>query len=56
MGEIEFNKLTRKVSEIEAIPDDNIPAKLYFDRVAQRLGVCLIREEGVFPERTAFDS
>ncbi|KRV46075.1 MULTISPECIES: hypothetical protein [Bacillus] len=56
MGKIELNKLTRKVSEIEAIPDENIPSKFYFDRAAQRLAVCLIREGGVFPERTAFES
>lgn len=56
MGKIELNKLTKKVSEIEAIPDENIPSKFYFDRAAQRLAVCLIREGGVFPERTAFES
>lgn len=56
MGKIELNKLTRKVSEIEAITDENIPSKFYFDRAAQRLAVCLIREGGVFPERTAFES
>ncbi|KKZ93457.1 hypothetical protein [Bacillus wiedmannii] len=56
MGKIELNKLTRKVSELEAIPDQNIPSKFYFDRAAQRLAVCLIREGGVFPEKTAFES
>ncbi|HDR7717156.1 hypothetical protein VSY18_14800 [Bacillus albus] len=56
MGKIELNKLTRKVSELEALPDQNIPSKFYFDRAAQRLAVCLIREGGVFPEKTAFES
>lgn len=56
MGKIELNKLTRKVSELEVISDQNIPSKFYFDRPAQRLAVCLIREGGVFPEKTAFES
>ncbi|MBE1555936.1 hypothetical protein [Sporosarcina limicola] len=56
MGKIELNKLTRKFSELEVIPDPNILSKFYFDRAAQRLAVCLIREGGEFPERTAFES
>ncbi|WP_079504843.1 hypothetical protein [Mesobacillus jeotgali] len=56
MGKIELNKLTRKFSELEVIPDQNIPSKFYFDRAAQRLAVCLMREGGVFPDRTAFES
>ncbi|MGE7945242.1 hypothetical protein [Lysinibacillus sp. NPDC093688] len=56
MGEIELNKVTRKFSELESLPDPNIPAKFYFDRAAQRLAVCLVRESGVFPEKTAFES
>ncbi len=56
MGKIELNKTTRKISEIESLPDPNIPSKFYFDRAAQRLVVCLVREGGKFPERTAFES
>ncbi|KQO15417.1 hypothetical protein ABEW34_15165 [Paenibacillus algorifonticola] len=56
MGKIEFHKLTKKFSEIESIPDPNIPSKFYFDRAAQRLVICLVREGGEFPERTTFES
>ncbi|MDA7028618.1 hypothetical protein PJ311_18975 [Bacillus sp. CLL-7-23] len=56
MGKIKLNKLTRKVSELEIIPDPYTPFKFYFDRAAQRLAVCLVREGGKFPERTAFES
>lgn len=56
MGKIELNKITRKFSELEGIPDPSIPSKFYFDRAAQRLAVCLVREGGIFPERTAFES
>ncbi|MGK5507758.1 hypothetical protein [Brevibacillus formosus] len=56
MGKIELNKLTRKFSELEGIPDASIPSKFYFDRAAQRLAVFQIREGGNFPERTAFES
>lgn len=56
MGKIKLNKSTRQFSELEGFPDENIPFKFYFDRAAQRLVVCLVREGGVFPERTAFES
>ena len=56
LGKIELNKLTRKVSELEAIPDPDVPTAFYFDRAAQRLVICLVREGGIFPERTAFES
>ncbi|MGM0713815.1 hypothetical protein [Brevibacillus parabrevis] len=56
MGKIELNKITGKFSELEGIPDPRIPSKFYFDRAAQRLAVCLVREGGIFPERTAFES
>lgn len=56
MGKIELNKVTRKFSELESSPDQNIPSKFYFDRAAQKLAVCLVREGGVFPEKTAFES
>ena len=50
MGKIELN------SELEGLPDQNIPSSFYFDRSAQRLAVCLVRESGIFPEKTAFES
>ncbi|MDD1505920.1 hypothetical protein LAV73_12040 [Lysinibacillus xylanilyticus] len=56
MGKIELNKFTRKFSELEVIPDKNFASKFYFDRAAQRLAVCLVKEDGVFPDRTAFES
>ncbi|MCM3260620.1 hypothetical protein M3664_22775 [Paenibacillus lautus] len=56
MGKIELNKTTKKFAELESLPDPSIPSKFYFDRAAQRLAVCLVREGGKFPERTAFES
>jgi len=56
MGKIALNKGTRMISEVEAIPDDNIRSSFYFDRAAQRLTVCLLKEGGVFPDRTTFES
>ncbi|WP_232698306.1 hypothetical protein [Brevibacillus daliensis] len=56
MGKIELNKVTRKFSELETLPNPNIPSKFYFDRAVQGLVVCLVREGGTFPERTAFES
>ena len=56
MGKIELNKFTRKFSELEVIPDSNFPSEFYYDRAAQRLAICLVREGGAFPDRTAFES
>lgn len=56
MGKIELNKFTGKFSELEVIPDKNFGSKFYVDRAAQRLAVCLVKESGVFPDRTAFES
>lgn len=56
MDKIELNKITRKFAEIEPIPDINISTKFYFDRAAQRISVCFIRESGRFPDRTTFES
>lgn len=56
MGKIELNKITRKFSQLESLPDQNIPTAFYFDRAAQRLAVCLVREGGNFPDKTAFES
>lgn len=56
MGKIKLNKITRKFSELESLPDENIPTQFYFNRAAQRLAFCLVREGGIFPEKTAFES
>ncbi|MTH54537.1 hypothetical protein GKZ89_14125 [Bacillus mangrovi] len=56
MGKIELNKTTRKFTELESLPNQNFPTKFYFDRAAQRLAVCLVREDGIFPAKTAFES
>ncbi|MEK4171381.1 hypothetical protein MHI22_07385 [Lysinibacillus sp. FSL L8-0312] len=56
MGKIELNKFTRKFFELEAISGNNFPSKFYYDRAAQRLAVCLVKEGGVFPDRTTFES
>ncbi|MEH7356659.1 hypothetical protein V7150_24425 [Neobacillus drentensis] len=56
MGKIELNKITRKFTETEPIPDNNISTKFYLDRAAQRLSICFARENGVFPARTTFES
>jgi hypothetical protein len=56
MGKIELNKVTKKVLDLQSLPEQNLASTFYFDRAAQRLAVCLIREGGVFPEKTAFKS
>jgi len=56
MGRIELNKITGKFSEVKSLPDQSLSTKFYFDRAAQRLAICLVREGGIFPERTAFES
>ena len=56
MGKIQLNKITRKFTEIEPIPDSGISTKFYFDRAAQRLSICFVRENSVFPDRTTFES
>lgn len=56
MGKISLNKITGKFSELESFQDESIPTDFYYDRAAQRLGVCLVREGGVFPDKTTFES
>ncbi|MFP3727657.1 hypothetical protein U8V72_20960 [Priestia filamentosa] len=56
MGKIQLNKITRKFTEIEPISDLSISNEFYFDRAAQRLSICFIRENNVFPDRTTFES
>lgn len=56
MGKIQLNKKTREFSELETLPDPHISSKFYFDRAAQKLVVCLVKEGGKFPDKTAFES
>lgn len=56
MGRIELNKITRQFAELDPIPAPNNSSKFYFDRAAQKLSVCFIRENGHFPDRTTFES
>lgn len=55
MGKIELNKKTKIFAEIEPV-DSNDSSKFYFNRAAQRLAKCLIREGGSFPEKNTFES
>ncbi|ADM39950.1 hypothetical protein ACT3UT_04125 [Bacillus spizizenii ATCC 6633 = JCM 2499] len=48
MGKMQLNKITRKLTKLEEIPDKNLPSTFCFDRAAQRLAVCLVRERGYF--------
>ena len=54
MEKIELNKFTTKFSELEVILVNNFPYNFYWDRTAQRLAVCLVKEGGLFPDRTPF--
>lgn len=56
MGKIQLNKITGKFTEIEPIPDSSIVTQFYFGRAIQRLSVCFVRENSVFPDRTTFES
>lgn len=56
MGKIQLDKVTGKLLEVEAIPDQELPSRFYFDRAAMKLATCLIRENGMFPERMTFES
>ena len=56
MGKIELNKKTNMFSEIEAVQDSTQSSKFYFDRAAQRLARCLVKEKGEFLEKMSFES
>lgn len=55
MEKILLNKITQKFSKVESLPD-SYNTTFYFDRAAQKLAICLVREGGIFPERTTFES
>jgi hypothetical protein len=56
MEKIELEQIRRKFTEIGPVTDCNNSTKFYFDRAAQRLSICFIRENGVFLDRTTFES
>lgn len=56
MGKIELNKETRIFSELEPINNPNHSNQFYFDRAAQRMARCLVKEGGLFPEKMTFES
>ncbi|PJI09250.1 MULTISPECIES: hypothetical protein [Clostridium] len=56
MGKIELNKKTKMFNELESVPDSGHSSQFYFDRAAQRLARCFIKEGGKFPNRTTFES
>ncbi|AIQ46212.1 MULTISPECIES: hypothetical protein [unclassified Paenibacillus] len=56
MGKIQLNKETRMFAELEPINNQNHSNQFYFDRAAQRMARCLVKEGGVFPEKLTFES
>ena len=56
MGKIQLNKETRMFAELESIYNQNHSNQFYFDRAAQRMARCLVKEGGVFPEKLTFES
>ncbi|MMZ47643.1 hypothetical protein D1872_92930 [compost metagenome] len=56
MGKIQLNKDTKLFSEIEPLPDSNHSNKFYFDRAAQRMARCFVKEGGIFPDKMTFES
>lgn len=56
MGRIGLNKKTNRFFELESVPNQGQSPKFYFDRAAQRLARCVIKGNGVFPDKAAFES
>lgn len=56
MGKIELNKKTRMFNELESVQDSVQSPQFYFNRAAQRLARCFIKEGGKFPDKTTFES
>lgn len=55
-GKIEYNKKSNKFVALESIKDENISDEFFFKRAAQKLAVIIVREKGIFPERTTIES
>ncbi|MFL0250894.1 hypothetical protein ACJDT4_10715 [Clostridium neuense] len=56
MGKIELNKKTKMFSELEPVQDSVQSPQFYFNRAAQRLARCFIKEGGKFLDKTTFES
>ena len=56
MGKIEYNKKYNKFIEIEPIIKEGISNDFYIKRVAQKLALISVRENGIFPEKTSIES
>lgn len=56
MGKIQLNKETRMFAELEPINNPKHSNQFYFDRAAQRMARCLVKEGGIFPEKLTFES
>lgn len=54
MGEIEYNKLKRELTEINPVQVAN--SKFYLTRAGWKLAMIIFQEDGVFPDRTIFAS
>ena len=55
-GKIEYNKKSNKFVELESIKQENISNEFFFKRAAQKLAVIIVKEKGVFPERTSIEA
>ncbi|EJO5347127.1 hypothetical protein NRP93_001199 [Clostridium botulinum] len=56
MGKIEYNKIDRAFKEIEAIEQEGASNEFFINLAAQRISRIVVREKGVFPERTTIES
>ncbi|WP_162985574.1 hypothetical protein [Bacillus vallismortis] len=54
MSNIQLNKITRKFSKLEEIPDKDLASTFYFDRAAQRLAVCVSKRRGMNFQKNSF--
>ncbi|MBA3925684.1 hypothetical protein [Listeria rustica] len=55
LGEIEFDKKTRKFEIAEKVDDDNISNEAYERWAAERIVRVVAREDGKFPERMSVE-
>ncbi|MCV9948936.1 hypothetical protein [Paenibacillus sp. BT-177] len=56
MGKVQLNKETKLFSEIEPLSDPSHSNKFYFDRAAQQMARCFVKENGIFPDEMTFES
>lgn len=55
-GKIEYNKIDRAFKEIEAIEQEGVSNEFFINLAAQRISRIVVREKGIFPERTTIES